>query len=316
METNTLMAKKIKVEEEVEDDKDDSGYLTNLDASSMNLGEASFNNMIKENVGEVNMLNDSLGLLNLSNIDIVDNMFDQLPDERTHDDMEIDGDDKEKVETEVNEEEMSDLRKLFYEREVSQDFSVSVVNVKPGFKKNILEVELSDGIENSTNFFFKIVPESEELAKGQRVRLTSMGCIGARICVTGFEILDLSSDQGDLERLPSIEEEFYLKLRSGRLEDRNLLDIPTPKFLNDYIELEESVLHFIAGHGGKSTPLKTLFSLSSSSAPLSPRLAKLLATHLGMARTEVESYLEKRQPQPVVALLHDHGYCDLPSVLA
>ena len=100
------------------------------------------------------------------------------------------------------------------------------------------------------------------------------------------------------------------------MEDRNLFDIPTPKSLNDYIELEEAVLHFIAGHGGKGSPLKTLFSLSSSSAPLSPRLAKLLATHLGMARVEVESYLEKRQSQPLVALLHDHDYCDLPSVLA
>ena len=317
LETDRLVTKKIKVEEEVEDDKDDSGYLTNLDASSLNLGEASFNNMIKENVGEVNMLDDTLGLLDLTNLDMVDNMFDQLPEERTHDDMDTDGDDEARVKTEVKEEEeLSDLRKLFYEREVSQDFSVSVVDVKPGFKKNILEVELSDGVETSTNFFFKIVPDSEELRSGQRVRLTSMGCIGARICVNGFEILGPSSDQGDLGTLPSIEEEFYLKLRRRRLEERNLFAIPAPKSLNDYIELEESVLHFIAGHGGKSSPLKTLFALSSSSAPLSPRLAKLLATHLGMARVEVESYLEKRQPKPIVALLHDHDYCDLPSVLA
>ena len=156
METDRLVTKKIKVEEEVEDDKDDSGYLTNLDASSLNIGEASFNNMIKENVGEVNMLDDTLGLLDLSNLDMVDNMFDQLPEERTHDDMDTDGDDKARVKTEVKEEEeLSDLRKLFYEREVSQDFSVSVVDVKPGFKKNILEVELSDGVETSTNFFFR-----------------------------------------------------------------------------------------------------------------------------------------------------------------
>ena len=78
METDRLMAKKIKVE--VEEDKDDSGNLTNLDASSLNLGETSFNNMIKENVGEVNMLDDTLGLLNLSGMDVVDNMFDQLPE--------------------------------------------------------------------------------------------------------------------------------------------------------------------------------------------------------------------------------------------
>ena len=149
METDRPVAKKIKVEEEVEDDKDDSGYLTNLDVSSLNLGEASFNNMIKENVGEVNMLDDTLGLLDLSNMDIVDNMFDQLPEERTHYDMDMDGDDEAKVKTEVKEEEMSDLRKLFYEKGISRGFSVSVVNVKPGFKKNILEVELSDGFETS-----------------------------------------------------------------------------------------------------------------------------------------------------------------------
>ena len=309
------MAKKIKVEEEVEDEKDDSGYLTNLDASSLNIGEASFNNMIKENVGEVNMLDDTLGLLDLSNMDIVDNMFDQLPEERTHYDMDMDGDDEAKVKTEVKEEEMSDLRKLFYEKGFSRGFSVSVVNVKPGFKKNILEVELSDGFETSTNFFFKIVPDSEELIRGLRVRLTSVRCIGARICVDAFDILG-PCDQAHLEKMPSIEDEFYVKLRSGSMEDRNLFDIPTPKSLNDYIELEEAVLHFIAGHGGKGSPLKTLFSLSSSLAPLSPRLAKLLATHLGMARAEVESYLEKRQPQPLVALLHDHHYCDLPAVLA
>ena len=47
-EAGSLQAKKIKIEEEVdEDEKDDSGYLTNFDASSLNLGEASFNNMIK-----------------------------------------------------------------------------------------------------------------------------------------------------------------------------------------------------------------------------------------------------------------------------
>ena len=154
LETDRLMAKKIKVEVEevVEEDKDDSGYLTNLDASSLNLGETSFNNMIKENVGEVNMLDDTLGLLNLSGMDMVDNMFDQLPEEKTHDDMDTD-DNMANVKTEVKEEEeMSDLRKLFYEREVSQGFSVSVMNVKPGFKKTILEVELSDGIETSTNY--------------------------------------------------------------------------------------------------------------------------------------------------------------------
>ena len=311
------MAKKIKVEEEeVEDEKDDSGYLTNLDASSLNLGEASFNNMIKENVGEVNMLDDSLGLLDLSNIDIVDNMFDQLPEERTHDDMDTDGDDKGKVKIEMKEEVMGDLRKLFFERGVTgRGLSVSVVNVKQGFKKNILEVELSDGLETSANFFFKILPDSEELTRGLRVRLTSMGCIGARICVDAFEILG-KCDQSDLGSLPSIEDDFYVKLRSGTLEDRHLFDIPAPKSLNDYIELEEAVLHYIAGHGGKVSPLKTLFSLSTSSAPLSSRLAKLLATHLGMSRAEVEAYLEKRQPQPVVALLHDHDYCDLPSLLA
>ena len=104
METDRLMAKKIKVEVEevVEEDKDDSGYLTNLDASSLNLGETSFNNMIKENVGEVNMLDDTLGLLNLSGMDMVDNMFDQLPEEKTHDDMDTD-DNMANVKTEVKE---------------------------------------------------------------------------------------------------------------------------------------------------------------------------------------------------------------------
>ena len=99
-----LMAKKIKVEVEevVEEDKDDTGYLTNLDASSLNLGETSFNNMIKENVGEVNMLDDTLGLLNLSGMDMVDNMFDQLPEEKTHDDMDTD-DNMANVKTEVKE---------------------------------------------------------------------------------------------------------------------------------------------------------------------------------------------------------------------
>ena len=88
----------------------------------------------------------------LSGMDMVDNMFDQLPEEKTHDDMDTD-DNMANVKTEVKEEEeMSDLRKLFYEREVSQGFSVSVMNVKPGFKKTILEVEPSDGIETSTNY--------------------------------------------------------------------------------------------------------------------------------------------------------------------
>ena len=324
--SESLLTKKTKVENDVvTEEKDDSGYLTNLDASSLNLGEASFNNMIKDNVGEVNMLDDTLGLLDLSSNDIVDNMYDQLLEAKTSDVEDgMDLDDEVKVKKEVKEEELSDLRKLFYGNDVSPGYSLVVVGVRNGFNNKVREVELTDGFEVSSNFFFKIGPSlGEELTKGLRLSLTSIYIVGARICVNTYDIVG-RGEQVDLGMVLTIEEEFYTKLRRQTLEDRNLFDLAQPKSLNDYIELEQSVLLFIASHGGKTNPRRILFSLSISSSKreekesplLAPKLAKLLAAHLEMSKNEVESFFEKRHPPIIVDLVHDHSYCELSTALA
>ena len=161
-----------------------------------------------------------------------------------------------------------------------------------------------------------MIPQVEELRQGHVIRLTSLRHIGARVCVDAFETVG-KHETSTFDTAVPIEEPFFAELRSIRLDRKDLFELTMPKSLNDFVELEEMVLHYIACHGGKASPLKTLFTLSRSQKELSPRLVKLLAKHLGMSRAEVETDIDQRRKKPTLLnMLHDHDYCDLTSVLS
>ena len=162
----------------------------------------------------------------------------------------------------------------------------------------------------SKNFLFKIVPGNDELELGSIIKLTSYRHIGARICVDSFERVG-KREVEDLEKLIPVKDSFFAKLRGERVGGKDILELGAPKSLNDFVELEEVVLHFIDCHGGKANPLKILDSLASSEKALSPKLVKLMAKHLEMERAEVEANIERKRRQPDFSkLLHDHDYCD------
>lgn len=227
--------KKIKLEEP--EMQDDSGYQTTHEDSQLNLGETSLsisqsellNNLIQENVGEVNMLDDSLGLIDQSvdGVDLVNDMYAQLDTtlSTSHDDInkqEIIV--PEGVAEDAKPAAMSDLRKLFHGEEVSFSLSLLVVQVNPAFKKNILEVELSDGEESSNNFFFKMSSPDQALRRGLRLRLGSMKTIGARICVDAYEIIG-EVEETALDNTVRVEEDFFINLRRVRMEDSDLFEV-------------------------------------------------------------------------------------------
>ena len=188
--------------------------------------------------------------------------------------------------------------------------TLTVLQVRQGFKKNVLEAELTDGDESSKNFLFKIVPGNDELELGSIIKLTSYRHIGARICVDSFERVG-KREVEDLEKLIPVKDSFFAKLRGERVGGKDILELGAPKSLNDFVELEEVVLHFIDCHGGKANPLRILHSLASSEKALSPKLVKLMAKHLEMERAEVEANIERKRRQPDFSkLLHDHDYCD------
>jgi len=168
---------------------------------------------------------------------------------------------------------------------------------------------------SSQNFFFKMAPDVEKLKQGQVTRLTSLHHIGARVCVDAFENV---GETKSFDTAVPVEESFFAELRSIRLDQKDLFELAMPKSLNDFVELEEMVLHYIACHGGKANPMKILFALSRSLQALSPRLVKLLAKHLGMSREAVETHIiQQRRKKPILLnLLHDHDYCDLTSVFS
>ena len=119
---------------------------------------------------------------------------------------------------------MSDLRKLFHGEEVSFSLSLIVVQVNPAFKKNIVEVELSDGEESSNNFFFKMSSPDQALRRGLRLRLGSMKTIGARICVDAYEVIG-EAEEAALDTTVRIEEDFFNNLRRARMEDSDLFEV-------------------------------------------------------------------------------------------
>ena len=281
---------------------DDSGYLTTNAEADSSLNHGDLGHQLKEAV----LLHTSSDMMDNCDQNAMQTEFKEQPKEISE------------FKKERDFESLSKLRKLFLHRDEdgSSIPTLTVINVKQGFKKNVFEVELSDEVESSQNFFFKIAPGSEELRQGHIIKLTSLRRIGARICVDAFENVG-KHETSSFDTAVPIEDSFFAELRRVRLDQKDIFELATPKSLNDFVELEEMVLHFIACQGGKANPLKVLFSVSRSQQALSPRLVKLLAKHLGMERLEVEAQINHRRSQPTLLnLLHDHYYCDLASVLS
>ena len=285
---DSLLEKKINTEME------DSGYLTNAE-SSLNLSDPGQQDQEQKEDADITDL-----------MDLMQSNRKEQPEE---------------VSVEKREEDikaLSSLRKIFLsndEESGSTSTDLTVIGVEQAFKKNVFEVELSDGVESSHNFFFKMAPGSHELTRGHIIRLTSLRHIGARICVDAFEKVG-KHENSDFDTAVPVEESFLEKLRRVRLDQKDLFELAMPKSLNDFVELEELVLHYISCHGGKSNPMKTLLTLSRSQQTLSSRLVKLLAKHLGMERTEVEAHIDQKRRQPALLnLLHDHDYCHFESLL-
>merc|ERR1719154_625660 len=139
----------------------------------------------------------------------------------------------------------SDLRKVFYGPFENFNPQFQVVSIKPGFKSDVFEVELSDGQEFSNNFYFKT--GSSDLKINLMIKLKHLRYIGARICVESFESLNL--ENSILGNPDPIEDEFFSKLRSTKLEPRDIFEVSSPKTIMEYILLEENIRTFIESFG-------------------------------------------------------------------
>ena len=178
---------------------DDSFHMQNVDS-----GEAIMGDIITENIGDVNMLDDSLNIFSdsIGNIDLVNDLFQKVEKHNFHSvapktvseieygdilaslknsDNRPKTNSKEKVKD-------GNLRKLF--RGPIQNFSPAfqVISIKPSFKPYILEVELSDGRECSDNFYFK--SGAEDLKLSLVIKLKTVRYVGSKICVDSYEMVE------------------------------------------------------------------------------------------------------------------------------
>ena len=67
--------------------------------------------------------------------------------------------------------------------------------------------------------------------------------------------------------------------------------LTSPKSLNDFIELEESVRNYIESQGGLARGRQVLFSLCRLGRPFSSKFVKLLASSLEMPRFDLSLLL-------------------------
>jgi len=332
---------------------DDSGYTTNEDSiiegTDTLASSDMLSNIIMENIGEVNMLDDSLDLFNdsIKGIDLVNDMYQKIEDE------DASMNDHVKVKLEV--EELSDeenmmanlfmgenspgssieitddpstfsvLRKVFYGPFENFHPNLQVVSIKPGFKSDVFEVELSDGKEFSSNFYFKT--GSAALKINLMIKLKQLRYIGARICVESFESVKL--ENSILGNPQPIEDEFFSNLRASKLEPRDIFEVSSPKTIMEYILLEENIRIFIESFGCNVELFKIstgeedlkkeiLFNLCRSQKKFSSKLLKVLSSHLNMAKPEIENFIEscKQKCGEIVASVYqDHGYCNLYKAL-
>ena len=323
------------------DEEDDSGYLTPDDVSN---NSDLLSNIIMENIGEVNMLNDSLDLFNesIQNIDLLNEMYEKVEDqdrselidhlkpktdERSKDFESLLKEALEGLHNEENQEkttvkeqedeDMSDLRKIFHGPFQNFQPIFQVINIKESSINNkLFEVELSNGKESSRNFYFK--SRASELQINQKIKLKQLRYVGSRICVETFQVLDLPPCD---EKPTLIEESFFRKIRSAKVESFELCEVETPKTIMEYICLEENLKTFMERNGfypedqmEKSKKLEILFKLCQAKVNLSSKILKLLSKFLKIEKEEIEKffieYLSKIENSPQM-LKQDHCYVSM-----
>ena len=335
----------------------DSGYsatddsLTDMSDTLNNTDE--LNSIISENIGEVNMLDDSLELFNdsIKEMDLVNDMYQKIQNEEAStaklhsihvkeqnvsEDKNIENmmkallasnsDTDPKIpEQKKDLEELNDIRKVFYGPFDNREFKFQVVSIKPGFKSDLFEVELSDGKEFSNNFYFKT--GSSALKINLMIKLKQLRYIGARICVESFESLEQESSM--LGNPDPIEDEFFTTLRATKLDPVDIFDVSSPKTIIEYILLEENVRSFIESFGCNIEVFKfsseelevkkeIIFYLCRSNKKFSSKLLKVLSSQLNMERAEIEKFVEESRfkLQKTSNSLHqEHGYCNLYKTL-
>ena len=338
-ERNFSPSKKLRTDED-----NDSGYLTPDDVSN---NSDLLSNIIMENIGEVNMLNDSLDLFNesIQNIDLVNEMYEKVEDqdrselvdhlkpktaEKLQDFESLLKEALEGLQTEDNLEktpvkeqedgDLSDLRKVFYGPFQNFQPVFQIINIQESCLNNkLFEVELSNGKESSRNFYFK--SRASELKINQRIKLKQLRYVGSRICVETFQVLDLPPCENEKPIL--IEESFFRKIRSAKVESFELSEVEAPRTIMEYICLEENLKTFMETNGfylddrdqiEKSKKMEILFKLCQAKVNLSSKILKLLSKLLKIEKEEIEKffieYLSKIENSPQM-MKQDHCYVNM-----
>ena len=307
---------------------DDSFHMKNVDS-----GEDIMGDIITENIGDVNMLDDSLNIFSdsIGNIDLVNDLFQKVEKHNFHSvapktvseieygdilaslknsDNRPKTNSKEKVKD-------GNLRKLF--RGPIQNFfpAFQVISIKPSFKPYVLEVELSDGRECSDNFFFK--SGAEDLKLSLVIKLKTVRYVGSKICVDSYEMVE-HRDSLIGDPLP-IENEFFENLRRTRIDPIDECDFTPPTTILDYISLQENFLSFmehskfnledLKEDSSFETKKEILFKLcGSSKGTLPSKSVKILSRFLQMKRSDIEAF-NSRLPRAISSVSSEHSYCNM-----
>ena len=209
------------------------------------------------------------------------------------------------------------LRKLF--RGPIQNFfpAFQVISIKPSFKPYILEVELSDGLECSDNFYFK--SGAEDLKLSLVIKLKTVRYVGSKICVDSYEMVE-HRDSLIGDPLP-IENEFFENLRRTRIDPIDECDFTPPTTILDYISLQENFLSFmehskfnledLKEDSSIETKKEILFKLcGSSKGTLPSKSVKILSRFLQMKRSDIEAF-NSRLPRAISSVSSEHSYCNM-----
>ena len=332
----------------------DSGYLTNEDsrteANDSKCNSDLLSNIIMENIGEVNMLNDSLDLFNdsMRGLDLVNEMY-QKVNEGCIDTM----GDHLKDKMEQPNEGTHEQRKLSSERsnvnqktdEVSLQLNCNEVEVEA--TTDYANIDLNSLNDTKKIFFgpfesyqprlqvvslqlaFKSDVYEVRLSDGVEmcsnfyfktgalglqpnlwIKLIQTRHMGAKICVDKFEILSL--ENSIVGKPVEVETEFFSYLRRSLVGQFEKLNLKdSPKTIMDYVCLEETMKAFIENSNLKCGK-EILFRLCKYETKLPSRLLKILSKLLNMEIRLVQQCItENSLKVPSPSqIFSEHGYCN------
>ena len=331
-------------------DDNDSGYLTPGDVSQ---NSDLLSNIIMENIGEVNMLNDSLDLFNdsIKNVDLLNEMYEKVEDEDRsqlvdhlkpkavekpvkHYNFEellkeameglVTNEKEDKSEKKVEVEHQNDMRKIF--RGPFQNFqpTFQVIHIEESLVSNLYQVTLSDGVESSRNFYFK--SRASQLKVNQMIKIKQLRYVASKICVETFESLDIKP--GVVGSPTSIEEEYFREIRSSKVESFELSDIESPKTIMEYICLEENLRTFMERNGfypedkdrdDTSKTHEILFRICQEKVKVSSKILKILSKLLRLEKEEIENLIiesHSKLENSSQMIEQDHSYFSVYQCLA